>query len=171
MKKNIYYLFALIALFTCSTTLFSACGDDEDSPSGDALIERLQGTWFFDKAKLNIMGQTIEMNADEIRNGSGYENFYDESLSFSGTKVNGQTYKVDGNRVMLPWYTNLDWWAKVSFSKSQLIFEYDITQNGVNFKMWCYYNSVSRAGSTTFSSDTDPSLLPVLLQINSYTAE
>lgn len=111
------------------------------------------------------------MNADEIRNGSGYENFYDESLSFSGTKVNGQTYKVDGNRVMLPWYTNLDWWAKVSFSKSQLIFEYDITQNGVNFKMWCYYNSVSRAGSTTFSSDTDPSLLPVLLQINSYTAE
>ncbi|MDE7411868.1 MAG: hypothetical protein K2M94_07505 [Paramuribaculum sp.] len=174
MKTKIYYLLTLLALFTCSAGFLSSCSDDEESPSGDALIEKLQGNWIFEKMKMNVLGQTIEMTADDLRNSPGVGSnvdFYDESLSFNGTKVNGKSYKVDGNRVMLPWYEDVDWWAKVSFSDSQMIMEYDVTSEGINIKMWAYYNRTGRAASAVLPSESDPTLLPAILKIDFLSAE
>lgn len=126
-------------MFVVLTLMFSACSSSSDEPSGDDLVEKLQGTWVLDKMKMSVMGQTFEMTADELKNESGYNQFYDEVLRFSGDKVNGYDYQVKGNKVLFPWYEETNWWAKVSFSGSTMTMYFDINYEGVPMKMWGIY--------------------------------
>jgi len=112
MKKKDYLwsLFTLVMLTMLSLGL-SACGDDDDDDitSGSELIDKLQGTWQFQKGTETVMGMTITMDRSSLSEmkksmeqmmGSKVE-FWDETLSFSGSKVNGVNYKLDGNKLIL----------------------------------------------------------------------
>ena len=157
MKKFLKFFCAL--LIGMLSVGFVSCGDDKDepdSPSGSNLTEKLQGTWTFDLMKIQVMGQTIEMNRDQLVDNSGYENFYDDVLTFNGSKVNGYDYQVDGNKILLPWYSELDWWQSVSFSGNEMTLFLDIVYEGIPMKMWItYVKKGSRAVSApNFNAST-----------------
>lgn len=90
-----------VALF--SSAVLSSCSDD-DEPSGDALKERLQGTWNFSKMKIKVADQTFVVGIDELKQASDADYIVDEVLSFNGDKVNGQYYEIKGNKILLPYY-------------------------------------------------------------------
>ncbi|MBR1468231.1 MAG: hypothetical protein IJ606_06350 [Bacteroidaceae bacterium] len=89
---------------------FVSCGDD-DGPEGpdNEYYAPLQGTWQFQKGTETVMGMTIDMDRstmEELRSqmeqmsGTRVE-FWDETLYFSGMKVNGVTYNLKGNKIIL----------------------------------------------------------------------
>lgn len=89
---------------------FVSCGDnnDEEGSSTSELLEKLQGTWEFSKGTETIMGMTITMDSStlsEMKNsleqmmGTKVE-FWDETLTFSGTKVNGVSYKLKEGKII-----------------------------------------------------------------------
>jgi len=158
MKKLFNYVALLAMCLTVSMAFVSCSDDDEDEPKGGDLVEQLQGTWNFDIMKVNVMGQTIEMDKDEIVDNTGYDRFYDDVLTFSGEKVNGTSYQVSGNKVMLPWYEELGWWASVSFSGNKMTMYYDINYEGAAMKMWITYVKGSRSGYT-FTDGQMPALI------------
>ncbi len=123
---------------------FTSCSNDDDKPKGDDLMENLQGGWTFSTMKIKTLGQTVEMDIDDIRGNSGYDKFYDEYLTFNGDKVNGSTYRVDGNKIMLPWYEDLGWWGAVSFSGANMTMYYDLDYEGVDMKLWITYTKSGR---------------------------
>lgn len=165
MKKFLKFFCAL--LIGMLSVGFVSCGDDKDdldSPSGNNLTEKLQGTWTLDVMKIQVMGQTIEMNRDQLVDNSGYENFYDDVLTFNGSKVNGYDYQIDGNKILLPWYSELDWWQSVSFSGNKMTLFLDIVYEGIPMKMWItYVKKGSRAVSApNFNAST--SIIEVYLR-------
>ncbi len=139
MKKNLFKIAAMLFVCFCCAGLLSSCGDDKDEPSGKNLQEQLQGTWVFSKMKVSLMGQTVEMDRDDIVDGSGYNEFYDDVLTFSGDKVNGLKYSIDGNKILLPWYEEQQWWAKVSFSGSTMVLNCNVVEEGIEMQMWITY--------------------------------
>jgi len=166
MKKETINLLALLAVCLFIGCAFTACGDDKkDEITSDDLVERLQGSWTFETMKINVMGQTIEMDADDLRDDTGYDQFYDEYLSFNGEYVNGSKYYVDGNKVLLPWYEELDWWSKVSFSGSKMTMYYDITSEGVRIKLWTVYvKGGGRGGDDFVGFEGAPSIVEKALR-------
>ncbi|MBD9161898.1 MAG: hypothetical protein EGP67_11415 [Bacteroidales bacterium] len=142
--KKIFYWSTFLFVALCSVGLFSSCGDDNDEPKGDDLVEKLQGTWYFDVMKIKVAGQVLEFTADELKHESGYDGFYDEKLTFSGNRVNGLEYSVKKNSVLLPWYEEQDWWATVSFSGSKMTMYYSVYSEGVKMELWSVYRSGTR---------------------------
>ncbi|MGM9841215.1 MAG: hypothetical protein ACI31D_03330 [Candidatus Limisoma sp.] len=61
--------------------------------------------------------------------------------------MNGQYYQIKGNKILLPYYEDQDWWGEVSFSGSQLVFYYDITAEGMRVQEWAYYDPATRSAS------------------------
>ncbi len=176
MKKFLNYFCALLIGVMCVG--FVSCGDDDDEPksgsgggvpgttvTGNDLVEKLQGTWNFSKMKIQVMGQTIEMDRNDLVHNTGYENFYDDVLTFSGTKVNGLDYSVDGNKILLPWYESEGWWQSVSFSGNTMTLLLDVVYEGVPMKMWLTYIK-SDARSTTFAPEASVSVLDAYLKNN-----
>lgn len=145
MKKSFLYHALVIVCLTLGMTLGSCSKDNDPSPddgqkpSGKNLVEQLQGTWQFELMKIEVMGQTIEMDIDDLRNNSQYDDFYDDVLTFDGDTVNGSPYTVKGNKIMFPWYEELDWWASVSFSGSTMKMFYDIDYQGISMKLTLNY--------------------------------
>lgn len=143
----------------CSVGLFSSCGDDNGEPKGDDLVEKLQGTWYFDVMKIKVAGQVLEFTADELKHESGYDGFYDEKLTFSGNRVNGLEYSVKKNSVLLPWYEEQDWWATVSFSGSKMTMYYSVYSEGVKW---------SCGQSTVVELVASPKLRAMLLRLEQW---
>lgn len=112
MKKN--YLLSLLAMIMVAmlSVGFASCGSDDDDDEitgGSELVDKLQGTWQFQKGTETVMGMTITMNRSSLSEmkksmeqmmGSRVE-FWDETLSFSGSKVNGVNYTLKGNELIL----------------------------------------------------------------------
>ncbi|MGM9833488.1 MAG: hypothetical protein ACI31A_07380 [Candidatus Limisoma sp.] len=143
MKKTFLRIVAMLMVVLFSSVAFVSCGDD-DEPEGDTLKEKLQGTWTMSKVKVKVLGKTIEMSRDEaLAEGEGYR-YYDDVLTFSGDKVNGDYYKIDGNEILFSWYESEGYWAKVSFSGSQLVLYYDIPVEGIRVEEWIYYSPGTR---------------------------
>ena len=166
MKKRLFHFLTLICVCLCSAPLLTSCGDDDnDEPKDGDLVEKLQGTWHFERMKISVMGQNLEFTADQLKDDSGYAGFYDEVLSFSGSKVNGYDYSVDGNSLLLPWYVETGWWAQVSFSGSSMTMFYDINYQGVNMKLWSIYvKSGSRAQLAPACGEGFGCLLPHVIK-------
>lgn len=113
MKKNDYFwsLLTFVMLVMLSVG-FTSCGgddDDDDITSGSELVDQLQGTWQFQKGTETVMGMTITMDRSSLNEikksmeqmmGSKVE-IWDETLSFSGSKVNGVNYRLEGNKLIL----------------------------------------------------------------------
>lgn len=101
-----------MALALLSVSLISCSSDDDDDDSGSTnteLIQKLQGSWAFQRGTETIMGMTITMDRsslDEMRRsmeqamGEKVE-FWDETLTFNGNKVNGTSFTLNGNQIIL----------------------------------------------------------------------
>lgn len=155
----------MLCLFSVS---LNSCGSDDDDepggedPAGNSLVEKLQGTWTFEKMKIKSFGQTIELDLDDLKNYSGYSDFYDDVLSFNGSKVNGMTYSIDGNNILLPWYDE-GWWAKVSFSGNQMTLYFNINYEGVAMELWTIYSKSSKS-SRSLDIATTNSIIPTAIE-------
>ncbi len=109
-KENCMRLLAIMMVAMLSVG-FVSCGDDEDDDFGpnSEYYDKLQGTWQFQKGTENVMGMTISMDRSSLSQmksqmeqvmGERVE-FWDETLVFSGSKVNGVSYKLNGNKIIL----------------------------------------------------------------------
>lgn len=111
MKRKNYLNLLTIMMVAMLSIVFVSCSkdDDENNVSSSELIDKLQGTWEFQKGTEKVMGMTITVDRSSLSEmkksmeqmmGSRVE-FWDETLSFSGSKVNGVNYKLDGNKLIL----------------------------------------------------------------------
>ena len=123
---------------------FVSCGDDDDDEitGGSELVDKLQGTWQFQKGTETVMGMTITMDRSSLSEmkksmeqmmGTRVE-FWDETLSFSGSKVNGVNYKLDGNKLILD---GMDAMEGISISvksvtSSTLVLREEISMEGID---------------------------------------
>lgn len=162
MKKfvNFFYM-TLIAVMAVG---FTSCGDD-DEPKGDDLVEKLQGTWNFESMKIETMGQTIVMDIDDIRQNTGYDQFYDEVLRFDGNKVNGQPYTVKGNKILLPYYEDEEWWMEVSFKGSNMTLYMSIDYQGYNMKGWTTYSRAGRSSAPVIVDNATNSVIDSVVKL------
>ena len=158
MKKFLNY-FLLVALMAMPLVLTSCGDDDDDEPSGIGDVSMLMGdTWTFQKAVVNIMGQSIEMSYDEILSymsqemGTSNLIVVDEKLRFTedemilvntGERVN---YRLSSNGNF--WFEGLDEMSDSEMSlnvsiykltNNLLIFRYKFGMQGMTFTEDLYY--------------------------------
>ena len=147
MKKKDYLwsLLTFVMLVMLSVGFTSCGGDDDDEiggASGNELVDKLQGTWQFQKGTETVMGMTITMDRSslsQIKNsmeqmmGSRVE-FWDETLSFSGSKVNGVNYKLDGTKLILDGMDAMDGISisVKSVTSSTLVLRETISMEGID---------------------------------------
>ena len=123
---------------------FVSCGDDDDDDiaGGNELVDKLQGTWQFSKGTETVMGMTITMDRSSLSEmkksmeqlmGTSVE-FWDETLSFSGSKVNGVNYTLKGNELILDGMDAMDVMriSIKSISSSTLVLREEISMEGIN---------------------------------------
>lgn len=146
MKKKdfLWSLLTLVMVAMLSLGL-SSCGDDDDEDdiaSGSELVDKLQGTWQFQKGTETVMGMTITMDRSSLSEikksmeqmmGSRVE-FWDETLSFSGSKVNGVNYTLDGNKLILDGIDAMDGISisVKSVTSSTLVLREAISMEGID---------------------------------------
>ncbi len=111
MKQTKALYLLLIAALMLS---LSACGDDDDKVNSNSSL--LQGeTWTFQKASVNIMGQTFEMTLNEIRQmysqqmGTSNIMFIDEHLKFEEEYV---VMVNTGDRLAYKYYSDGTLWIE-----------------------------------------------------------
>lgn len=164
MKKKILNLVFLLSLLAMPVMLASCGSDNDDDDINNGTIhpnaEMLQGgTWTFQKAIVSIMGQTIEMDLDEIRQlyaqdlGTNNIMFIDEYIKFE------KDYMVmvnTGDRYAYKYYSNGTLWIEgidelagtenmnltikvKSLSQKQLVMRYSIKMPGFTMDEDVYY--------------------------------
>lgn len=143
-KKNYLWSLLTIMMLAVLSVGFMSCGDDDDDEitGGSELVDKLQGTWQFQKGTETVMGMTITMDRSSLSEmkksmeqmmGTRVE-FWDETLSFSGSKVNGVNYKLDGNKLILD---GMDAMEGISISvksvtSSTLVLREEISMEGID---------------------------------------
>lgn len=143
-KKNYLWSLLTIMMLAVLSVGFVSCGDDDDDEitGGSELVDKLQGTWQFQKGTETVMGMTITMDRSSLNEmkksmeqmmGTRVE-FWDETLSFSGSKVNGVNYKLDGNKLILD---GMDAMEGISISvksvtSSTLVLREEISLEGID---------------------------------------
>ena len=134
---------AIMVVAIVSVSFVSCSKDDDDGFSSDTeLVNQLQGTWEFSKGTEVVMGMTITMDRSSLSEmkksmeqtmGSKVE-FWDETLSFSGSKVNGVNYKLDGNKLILDGMDAMEGISisVKSVSSSALVLREEISMEGID---------------------------------------
>ncbi len=126
-------LFGIVMMMVIGMSFSSCSSDSDDEPDGGSSVEILQGKWYFSKGVSKIGGFSNTITRDDLSGLAeqmGVSGFWDEVLTFSGDKVNGITYKIEGNRFYYTSseYANDDLIIKISkLTDSQLVFLYDMT--------------------------------------------
>lgn len=114
MKRNSYLQMLAIMMTLMACFGFVSCGSDGDSDgdeggSESTIATRLQGTWQFERGTERVMGMTITMDSSSLSEmkrtmesmmGEKVE-FWDETLTFKGSKVNGVDYTLNGDELIL----------------------------------------------------------------------
>ena len=144
MKKKNYLLSLLTMIMVAMLSVgFASCSSDDDDEitGGSELVDKLQGTWQFQKGTETVMGMTITMNRSSLSEmkksmeqmmGSRVE-FWDETLSFSGSKVNGVNYALKGNELILDGMDAMDGISisVKSVTSSTLVLRESISMEGI----------------------------------------
>ena len=142
-RKNLLRLLAVMMAAVLSVG-FASCGSDDDDDEitgGSELVDKLQGTWQFQKGTETVMGMTITMDRSSLSEmkksmeqmmGSRVE-FWDETLSFSGSKVNGVNYTLKGNELILDGMDAMDGISisVKSVTSSTLVLRESISMEGI----------------------------------------
>ena len=144
MKKKVLLNWFVILIAGMISVCFVSCNkdDSEDITNSSELVEKLQGTWQFQKGTETVMGMTITMDRSSLSQmkksmeqamGSRVE-FWDETLSFSGSKVNGVNYKLDGKKLILDGMDAMDGISITvkSVTSSTLVLREDISMEGID---------------------------------------
>lgn len=129
-KRNMYSW--LLWIFVCVLPMgtLTSCGDDDDDDL-NVSMEQLQGTWVFDKGVTKTMGQTVTIDRNQLHQiGSQMGvSFWDETLNFSGNKVNGIEYEVKGKQFH---FTSTEYedlpCTITTLTESKLVFHYDMKE-------------------------------------------
>ena len=144
MKKKSYLHLLTILMVAMLSFGFVSCGSDDDDEitGGSELVDKLQGTWQFQKGTESVMGMTITMDHSSLSEmkrsmeqmmGTRVE-FWDETLTFSGSKVNGVNYKLDGNKMILDGMDAMDGISisVKSVTSSTLVLREEISMEGID---------------------------------------
>lgn len=137
MRKRSFLWMVVLMMGVLNFSL-SSCGDDgEDMGDSGELVQKLQGTWDFHSGKETIMGMTITMDKSSLEQikqmmDSNVE-IWDETLVFSGNKVNGETFALNGNQLVLDGMELMDDFTITikSVNKSKLILHEVISVDGM----------------------------------------
>lgn len=151
MGKRLFNLMTIM-MVTIVSVIFVSCGndDDEDYSSNSELVNKLQGTWEFSKGTEVVMGMTISMDRSSLSQikatmeqalGERVE-FWDETLVFNGSRVNGVSYKLDGRKLMLDGIDETDGItvSVKSVTSSTLVLREDFSMEGLEFTADMEYN-------------------------------
>lgn len=131
----------LIALFALPMGLTSCGNDDDDDLSGmdkTEIVSKLQGAWEFYSGKETLMGMTITMDKsslDEMKSMiSSNVRIWDETLDFNGFKVNGVSYGINGNQLVIDGMELFDGFTITikSLTSSVLVLHEEIDLDGIN---------------------------------------
>lgn len=146
MEKKGYLHLMAIMMVTMLCVCFASCSSDDDDDnggsSGSELIDKLQGTWQFQRGTETVMGMTITMDRSSLSQikksmeemmGSKVE-FWDETLSFSGSRVNGVNYTLDGKKIILDGMDVMDGISisVKSVTSSTLVLREEISMEGID---------------------------------------
>lgn len=146
MEKKGYLHLMAIMMVTMLCVCFASCSSDDDDDnggsSGSELIDKLQGTWQFQRGTETVMGMTITMDRSSLSQikksmeemmGSKVE-FWDETLSFSGSRVNGVNYTLDGKKLILDGMDAMDGISisVKNISSSTMILREEINMEGIS---------------------------------------
>ena len=125
---------------------FTSCGDDdeEDGTAGMSdteIISKLQGTWTFNSGTETVNGYTVQMSKsdlDEIKSMMSQAMgarvyFWDESLEFSGMKVNGVSYAIKNKQLIMDGMELFDGFSISikSISSSKLVLHEVLSMDGI----------------------------------------
>lgn len=142
MKKCLFSWMTIMVVAIVSVGFVSCSKDDDDDfTSNSELVNHLQGTWQFQKGTENMMGMTITMDRSSLSQmkaqmeqaiGEKIE-FWDETLTFNGSKVNGVSYKLDGRKIILDGIDESDGFTVSikSITSSTLVLREDFSMEGI----------------------------------------
>lgn len=138
MEKRFFNLMTIMMVAIVSVSFVSCSKDNDDGFLLDTeLVNKLQGTWEFSNGTEVVMGMTITMDRSSLGQikatmeqalGERVE-FWDEILVFNGSKLNGVSYKLNGNKIILDGIDETDG-IKVyvkSITSSTLVLREDIS--------------------------------------------
>ena len=143
MIKRVLLNWYVILIAGMMSVGFVSCSKDgsEDIENSNELVEKLQGTWQFQKGTETVMGMTITMDRSSLSQmkksmeqamGSRVE-FWDETLYFNGSKVNDVNYTLKGKELILDGMDAMDGISITvkSVTSSILVLREDISMEGV----------------------------------------
>ena len=140
MKKELFKHFMMVVLMAVMSIGFVACSDNDEPDSGE-VAEQLAGTWQFDHGTTTAMGQTITISRSQLLSTAqqmGVQ-IWDETLRFSGSKVNGADYVVSGSTFYFKDYPDLK--STYKLSGETLQFTYDMSELvGMQCTVVLYYS-------------------------------
>ncbi|WP_294555911.1 hypothetical protein [uncultured Bacteroides sp.] len=128
--RNMYSWLLWILVCVTPIGILTSCGDDDDDEL-NVSMEQLQGTWIFEKGVTKTMGQTVTIDRSQLHQiGSQMGvSFWDETLTFSGNKVNGIEYEVKGDEFHFTGTEYGDLPCTIStLTESKLVFHYDMKE-------------------------------------------
>lgn len=173
MKKNLFYLFALI----CSMSLFTACSDDDDAPDYSKVIDSEIAGNYKGTLAVTVEGTTMPAEPQKItieKASPSAINLSLKNFSFMGLNIgdvelkncalsqNGDTYTFTGTQDLKVDALSCTINAKGTIVKGQVKIDMDIDANagGVKQKVAVVYQGTRLSGSesneakiTAFSFD------------------
>ena len=104
MYQN-WLTFVMVAFLSVA---FAACSDSSSSDGGisgdpEKIIESLEGSWKMEKITAHVMGQSMDVPGDQLRqmmSGTNYR-LWDDVLTFSGNNMNGVPFQLKGSEILL----------------------------------------------------------------------
>lgn len=162
MKRRLLECFVCL----CGAFVLSACsgGDDADGPAGS--VEMLYGTWGVSHMRIEVMGQVEEMDAEASLSTI---TFYSDGTAVEqqpdATAYATWSYSPASRLLRLTdssYGTVLDWHVR-SLTDSRLIVDFSTSEQGIEMKMRCTYDRLSRSSSS--AADASAALCGTLKKI------
>lgn len=142
--KELWLMVLMVAITCCFTACSSGSDDELNNEDFGEIVADLQGTWVFHSGTETIMGMTVTISKSDLDNMKkqmeAAENarieIWDETLKFSGTKVNGVPFTIGRNNQLIiegmDIYDDIAIYIK-SVSSSKLVLREDFNMEGFDF--------------------------------------